>query len=99
MWLYFILIRIIMALHLKKQFSMIVLFVFSVGLFYNPVPVSAQSTLDCSTASNINVPIMECQALLNMYDNTDGENWYNNPGWDTDIDICSWRGISCTNIT
>ncbi|USN57192.1 MAG: hypothetical protein H6766_01670 [Candidatus Peribacteria bacterium] len=61
-------------------------------LFFSP---TYASTLDCSTATNINVPVAECQALLDLYDSTDGANWYTNTNWDTDSDICGWYGLSC----
>lgn len=48
------------------------------------------ATLDCSTASNINVPVIECQALLDLYDTTSGLGWNQNNDWDSDSDICTW---------
>jgi len=41
--------------------------------------------------------------LIEIYCNTDGENWTNNKGWtqainnNTDCDYCQWYGITCYN--
>lgn len=52
--------------------------------------------LDCNTATNINVPVAECTALMNLYTTTSGATvWINNAGRNTDSDICSWYGITC----
>ncbi len=56
------------------------------------------ATLDCSTATNINVPVGECQALLDLYDSTNGPSWTSAWWWDTDSNVCTWQGISCSNI-
>lgn len=56
---------------------------------------SQAATLDCSTASNINVPVQECEALLDLYDDTNGWSRTNATNWDTDTDICTWNGIIC----
>jgi len=43
------------------------------GLFFlAQIDTASAATLDCSTATNINVPVAECQALLDLYDSTNG---------------------------
>jgi hypothetical protein len=45
------------------------------------------ASLDYSTASNVNVPVAECEALLDLYDSTNGPAWTNNTNWDADTDV------------
>jgi len=56
------------------------------------------ASLDCATASNINVPVIECQALLEFYDSTNGSWWTDNTNRDTDTDVCTWYGILCEEV-
>ncbi|MEN8219915.1 MAG: S8 family serine peptidase [Pseudomonadota bacterium] len=52
------------------------------------------STFNCSQVTEI--PEMECEALVALYDNTDGDNWTDNSGWiETTTPICSWKGVKC----
>ncbi|MFV0457763.1 MAG: hypothetical protein ACK5MT_03190 [Actinomycetales bacterium] len=37
----------------------------------------------------------ECDALMALYDATDGPNWVNNAGWGTATDPCTWFGVAC----
>ncbi|MEN8218851.1 MAG: Calx-beta domain-containing protein [Pseudomonadota bacterium] len=37
----------------------------------------------------------ECQALIALYDSTDGENWTNNTGWKATKSPCNWYGMNC----
>jgi Leucine-rich repeat (LRR) protein len=51
---------------------------------------------NCSAITEI--PQGECTSLLELYDNTDGDNWSNittNP-WKHSKTPCSWLGITCT---
>ncbi|QTE21635.1 leucine-rich repeat domain-containing protein [Polaribacter cellanae] len=45
----------------------------------------------------------ERQALIDLYNATDGDNWTNNTNWDTDInsnsDIATWFGVTVRNNT
>jgi hypothetical protein len=54
-------------------------------------PVHAQ-TPQCENV--VAVPRAECEALVALYENTDGANWLNNSGW-LQGPICSWFGVSC----
>ncbi len=38
-----------------------------------------------------------CDALLDLYTSTDGNNWDNNDQWTTASDPCTWFGITCNN--
>lgn len=50
-------------------------------------------TFDCGTVSQI--PNSECQALVALYDGTNGPGWTNNNGWLENDAPCSWNGVTC----
>ncbi|MBE9563032.1 MAG: PKD domain-containing protein, partial [Proteobacteria bacterium] len=56
-------------------------------------------TFLCSDIEEI--PLSQCQTLVDLNDNTSGENWTNNEGWNVTNTPCSWYGIECTdgNVT
>jgi Leucine-rich repeat (LRR) protein len=51
------------------------------------------------SASIIDIPDVEYQALLAMYNATNGASWITNSGWNTDSSPCSWFGITCVGET
>jgi uncharacterized repeat protein (TIGR01451 family) len=59
-------------------------------------PIAAQS-YDCSSQNDI--PISECQALVDLYNSTNGPNWTDNRNW-LITEPCSfdnpWFGVSCS---
>jgi len=61
-------------------------------------PVSAASSLapfsNCATQNQ--VPIEECDALVSLYNATDGANWSTNNGWLANNTVCMWYGVTCT---
>gem|GEM_PF-3997879 len=40
------------------------------------------------------IPILECQALVALYEATDGAHWFNN-NWLLNTTPCSWYGVGC----
>jgi hypothetical protein len=42
------------------------------------------------------IPAAECQALVTLYNTTDGPNWLDDSGWGVDPDPRQWSGITCT---
>jgi Leucine-rich repeat (LRR) protein len=50
---------------------------------------------DCATVTEITTP--ECEALVAVYNSTNGEQWKNNTGWLETNTPCSWHGIQCKN--
>jgi len=42
------------------------------------------------------IPASECQALIEFYNRTGGEQWNNNTGWHKTNTPCSWYGITCS---
>jgi len=55
----------------------------------------AQAATDCAKVTEI--PAVECQALIAIYNSTDGTHWKNNTGWNVTNTPCSWYGIMCGN--
>jgi Leucine-rich repeat (LRR) protein/sugar lactone lactonase YvrE len=39
----------------------------------------------------------QCEVLVALYDNTDGNNWTNNAGWKRTNTPCDWQGLTCDN--
>ena len=37
----------------------------------------------------------ECQALVDFYTDTNGDNWVNTGGWLVNTNVCTWSGVSC----
>jgi len=52
-------------------------------------------TAICSNVADI--PQSECNALVHLYNNTDGKNWKNNTGWNVTNAPCGWKGVSCND--
>ena len=49
--------------------------------------------ISCSNVSEI--PRAECEALIALFNATNGTNWTNNFGWVETDTPCSWRGVTC----
>jgi Leucine-rich repeat (LRR) protein len=49
--------------------------------------------VDCATVDEI--PSTECEALVALYESTDGANWTDNTGWNMTDTPCSWHGVTC----
>ncbi len=67
-------------------------------------PAQAQGGFDCSTVTDI--PESECEALVALYEATDGDNWTHNTNWLVTNTPCTWpsrwHGVTClgsTNVT
>lgn len=72
------------------------IFIATIGLLLLFQAISAPvqaATFDCNQQTNI--PIEECEALVELYNSTDGSNWDNSGGWLINPDPCTWRGITC----
>jgi len=58
----------------------------------------------CSTGAVVNcnevtdVPTLECQALVALYNSTGGDNWTNKSGWALTKTPCDWSGVTCGNV-
>ena len=54
-----------------------------------------EPTFSCDNVTQ--VPVAECEALLTLYQNNNGENWRNSPDnqWLLNNAVCEWQGITC----
>lgn len=59
-----------------------------------PVQTTYVATYDCAV-DQTELPVIECQALVDLYTSTDGAAWTNNTGWLQNATPCSWYGIAC----
>jgi hypothetical protein len=64
-----------------------------VGLLVLPLAQAFAAKTDCAAVSGITTT--ECQALVAIYNSTDGANWLNNTGWNVTNTPCSWYGVEC----
>ena len=59
--------------------------------------VSATTSSICDTQSEI--PKVQCETLVDLYNSTDGDNWTDNTGWTVTDTPCTspnnWKGITC----
>jgi Leucine-rich repeat (LRR) protein len=53
----------------------------------------ANGATDCAQVTEI--PLTECQALLDLYQSTDGPSWVENWGWNKTNTPCSWYDVTC----
>jgi hypothetical protein len=49
------------------------------------------------TCNGATMPVAECQALVALYNSTNGPGWTNNAGWGVDENPCDWVGVGCTD--
>jgi PKD repeat protein len=50
---------------------------------------------DCNAVTEI--PAAQCEALVALYDSTNGDNWTNNEGWNVTNTPCNWYGVECSD--
>ena len=53
-----------------------------------------QSVTDCNQVTEI--ATTECQALLDLYNQTDGQGWIRHSGWNETNTPCSWDYVTCS---
>ncbi|MCV6638803.1 leucine-rich repeat domain-containing protein, partial [Candidatus Albibeggiatoa sp. nov. NOAA] len=63
------------------------------SLTYHPVNYA----FSCTDTAATGVSQIECETLVALYDNTDGDNWKNNSNWKTVTPIDNWYGINVTS--
>ncbi len=51
----------------------------------------AQAETDCTAVTEI--PQAECEALIDLYNSTNGANWTDNLGWNVTSNPCEWGGV------
>ncbi len=73
-----------------------ILFIFVPLMLMNFVitqPTHAQTEFDCATVTDVTPET--CQALVALYNNTDGANWFLSRGWLVNTTVCEWEGVGC----
>jgi len=60
-----------------------------------PTPTPTAGIFSCDDVTEI--PQGECEALVALYNSTNGANWNNNDGWLVTNTPCSWYGVSCAS--
>jgi hypothetical protein len=64
-----------------------------------PAPTLSKPALaiDAGTVcTGATMPVVECQALVVLYNTTGGPTWTTNDGWGVDPNPCNWSGVECT---
>ena len=56
-------------------------------------PAIQPASFSCATVTEI--PIAECEVLVDLYNNTSGPTWINGADWLVTNTPCSWHGIDC----
>lgn len=60
--------------------------------------VVAEETASFTCTNGIGIPKSECQALVDLYNQTNGSAWTNKAGWLTPaISPCFWHGVTCSS--
>jgi len=83
---------------MTSKFLQILLFVVVLSSFslFSQQVYAADNTAFCATVTGASAA--ECQALMDIYDNTGGAtSWTAKVGWGTSTTICSWTGVTCTS--
>ncbi|RKZ66439.1 MAG: hypothetical protein DRQ48_10770 [Gammaproteobacteria bacterium] len=55
-----------------------------------------------ATVASAQIPTIERDALIALYNSTDGDNWLDNTNWLGDVGTeCTWEGVMCSggNVT
>ena len=60
--------------------------------------VRAQGLSSVCAAPDLDVPAVECAALLQLYESTGGSSWNLSDGWGESTAVCSWNGVECGSI-
>ncbi|MGP9801390.1 S8 family serine peptidase [Rheinheimera sp. NSM] len=59
------------------------------------VQVSSRNDNYCTDNNVSEIPLAECNALVQLYYDTQGQNWQRQDNWLTTIFPCAWYGITC----
>ncbi len=80
---------------LRSVNLVVVLTLLTGWLAWLPAPVqAAPAAFDCGDVTEI--PQAECEALVALYESTNGDNWTDNTGWLATDTPCSWFGVTCS---
>ena len=66
--------------------------------FVDGVVEVSERIVDFCVQNNVTeIPRAECDALVQLYYDTQGQDWTNQDGWLQTATPCSWYGVTCTN--
>jgi len=81
------------SLPLITSFVLLILVGVTIVFLLSRSSARADPNYDCTTVSEISQS--ECEALVALYNATDGPNWTDNTDWLATNTPCSWYGILC----
>jgi hypothetical protein len=61
-----------------------------------PRPTKASLAIDPAMCDGATMPAIECQALVALYNSTNGPGWTHADGWGVDPNPCNWEWVLCT---
>lgn len=62
--------------------------------------IGETSTFSCSQLNVTEIPTIECEALVALYNSTDGPNWITKTNWlETTLSPCTWYRVKCDSGT
>lgn len=65
----------------------------------SPTPTTGAGGAFTSCADVTEIPQAECQALVDLYNSTNGPGWTSKTGWLQTNTPCSWYNVTCNNAT
>jgi hypothetical protein len=69
-------------------------------LFFLPAGIQrARAGTFTTCASVTEIPVSECNALVALYNNTNGAGWYNHTNWLVTDTPSNWHGVTVTGGT
>ena len=86
--------------NLLKIVLIIALLIFNLYFITNHrkhIVIHASFNTNCTDTTITGIPETECNALKDIYNSTDGDNWNNNTNWGTNTEVNGWFGITVSN--
>jgi|GEM_PF-5035665 len=66
------------------------------SLFSDTVAYAETEEVDSFNCNNVvEIPTIECQALVKLYNSTEGPQWIQKSGWLANNTPCNWYGVHC----
>ena len=66
---------------------------FCAAIAFLNISIGDSSAFECSDVDEI--PTTECDALVDLFNKTNGTGWNDNTGWMSDNTPCDWFGVTC----
>ncbi|MDM8566892.1 hypothetical protein QUF74_14720 [Candidatus Halobeggiatoa sp. HSG11] len=62
---------------------------------------AAYGATDCTAPAQTEIPQVQCEALVALYNSMSGANWTDNTDWNITNTPCSWDRVTCSgsNVT